>query len=569
MPHEISLITTIAAAFGLALVFGYFAARLKMPPLIGYLVAGILLGPATPGFVADQGLANQLAEIGVMLLMFGVGLHFSIDDLLSVRKIALPGAVLQITVATAMGAAASHFWGWSLAGSIVFGLSLSCASTVVLLRALEARGILDTTNGKIAVGWLVVEDLVCVLVLVLLPAFGHVLGEGGSGAHPQTSSWDFAVSATATIAKVAVFIGLMLLLGRKLLPKLLWLVSKTGSRELFTLSVIAVAIGVAFGSAKIFDVSFALGAFFAGMVMRESEFSHRAADESLPFRDAFAVLFFVSVGMMFEPAILIQYPGRVFAVLLIILAGKSVAAVTLVLLMRYPLGSALIIAASLAQIGEFSFILGGLGTTLGFLPKEAMSLILAGAILSIGVNPFVFACVEPFQRWLKANSKLAAELERRLDPLAQLPNSVDPASIDRQVVVVGYGEVGRTVCRLFGERGVKCIVVDRRREIVEELRLQGVSAVYGDASTPEALIQAHVARASALVVTPKDMFLAGIAAETSRKLNKSLKVVACFDAEEGDAFAKGEVLNVAMIQTLEYARSIVEAATGSGTRGRS
>jgi monovalent cation:H+ antiporter-2, CPA2 family len=560
MPHEVTLITTIAAGFGLALVFGYLAARLKMPPLVGYLFAGILIGPATPGFVADIGLASQLAEIGVMLLMFGVGLHFSVQDLLSVRKLAIPGALLQIFAATAMGALAAHFWNWSLGGSIVFGLCLSVASTVVLLRALEAKDALDSTNGKIAIGWLVVEDLVMVLALVLLPALDGV----GEGAATQTSGsgLDLLFSAGSTIAKVLVFIALMMLLGKKLLPKLLWLVSKTGSRELFTLAVIAVAIGVAFGSAKIFSVSFALGAFFAGMVMRESEFSHRAADESLPFRDAFAVLFFVSVGMMFEPKILLEAPERVLLVLLIILVGKSIAAVTLVLAMRYPLGSALTIAASLAQIGEFSFILGSLGMSLGLMPPEGMSLILAGAILSIALNPLVFASIEPIQKWLHHHSGYARELEKRVDPLAQLPSSVDSGSIDQQVVVIGYGEVGKAVCDRLAEQGVKYIVLDQRRELIEALRARGISAVCGDASTPGALIQAHVARASAMVVTVEDMFLLGIATDISRQLNASLRIVTCFENADDLNVARNSELDIAVIANHEFAKSIALAATG-------
>lgn len=560
MPHEINLIATIAAGFGLALVFGYVAARLKMPPLVGYLFAGILIGPATPGFVADVGLANQLAEIGVMLLMFGVGLHFSVEDLLSVRKIAIPGAVLQIAAATGMGVLVATTWGWDLGASVVFGLCLSVASTVVLLRALEAKNALDTSNGRIAIGWLVVEDLVMVLVLVLLPVLGgSARGGGGAGA----STTGFVVTAGLTLLKVVVFIALMMLLGKKVLPKMLWAVSKTGSRELFTLAVIAVAIGVAFGAAKIFSVSFALGAFFAGMVMRESEFSHRAADESLPFRDAFAVLFFVSVGMMFDPRILVESPERVLLVLLIIVAGKSLAAIVLVLAMRYPLGSAFTIAASLAQIGEFSFILGGLGVTLGILPPEGLSLILAGAILSIALNPLVFAATSPLQEWLKRNSTYAMSLEQRLDPLAKLPNSVDSASLVQVIVVVGYGSIGRAVIELLAAQGIRHLVVDRRRDLVEALRSKGVSAVCGDATSPDVLVQAHVAKASALILTPEDLFLASVATEIARKLNPVIRVVVCCQSEDEEEFALHSHLNIAVIADVETARSIVLAATAN------
>ena len=386
MDHSVTLITTIAAGFGLALILGFIAERVRIPALVGYLLAGIVLGPATPGFVADASIARQLSEIGVMLLMFGVGLHFSLDDLLAVKRIALPGAVVQMSLATALGMVLAWWWDWSVGAGLVFGLSLSCASTVVLLKALETRRILDTMNGRIAVGWLVVEDLVTVLLLVLLPPLSSMLG-GTPGVMENTLPlWRTIVQ---TLLQVAAFIALMLIAGRRILPWLLWKVARTGSRELFTLSVVAAAIGIAYGASALFGVSFALGAFFAGMVMRESEFSHRAARESLPLRDAFAVLFFVAVGMLFEPAVLLEEPLHVLAVVAIIIVGKSIAAMGLVLAFRYPLNTALIVAASLAQIGEFSFILAGLGMSLGLFASEGVSLILAGALISIALNPFV------------------------------------------------------------------------------------------------------------------------------------------------------------------------------------
>jgi len=354
MEHNIELITTIAAGFGLALIFGFIAERLKTPALVGYLLAGIAIGPATPGFVADIGIASQLSEIGIMLLMFGVGLHFSLNDLLAVKRIALPGAIVQMAVATILGMALADSWGWSLGAGLVLGLSLSCASTVVLLKALESRGLLETMNGQIAVGWLIVEDLVTVLILVLLPSFATMLG-GSNGTGSATSSLWFAVGHTLLL--VSAFIALMLVVGHRVLPWLLWQVARTGSRELFTLSVVAFAICIAYGAAALFNVSFALGAFFAGMVMRESEFSHRAAEESLPLRDAFAVLFFVSVGMLFDPTILINEPMHVLAVVAIIIVGKSMAAMLLVLMLRYPLNTALTVAASLGQIGNFLLFL--------------------------------------------------------------------------------------------------------------------------------------------------------------------------------------------------------------------
>jgi len=373
MDHDLPLITTIAAGLGLALVFGFIAARMRLPALVGYLLAGVLIGPFTPGFVADTKIASQLAEIGVMLLMFGVGLHFSLGDLLAVRRIAIPGAIVQMAAATAMGFAASMLWGWSPMASLVFGVSLSVASTVVLLRALESLGALDSFSGRIAVGWLVVEDLAMVLVLVLLPPLAAALSAGGPIG--MEALWrDIGI----TLLQVSVFVALMLLVGRWLFPWLLWQVQKVGSRELFTLCVVAAAVSIAYGATRIFGVSFALGAFFAGMVLRESQFSERAAHETLPLRDAFAVLFFVSVGMLFDPAILLEQPLRVLAVVGIIVLGKSAAAALLVLMLRYPLHTALTVSASLAQIGEFSFILMGLGATLGVLPPEAQSLVVAG-----------------------------------------------------------------------------------------------------------------------------------------------------------------------------------------------
>ncbi|WP_022979253.1 cation:proton antiporter, partial [Ideonella sp. B508-1] len=403
------LIVTLAAALGLALLLGFVALRLRLPALVGYLVAGVALGPHTPGYVADMGLASQLAEIGVMLLMFGVGLHFSVADLMAVRRVAVPGAVVQMAVATAMGAGLAVFWGWSLAGAMVFGLALSVASTVVLLRALEARGTLESHEGRIAVGWLVVEDLAMVLVLVLLPALVGLAGTSGASAEDAAApSLGWAV--LRTLLAVGAFVALMLLVGRKLLPRLLWLISRTGSRELFTLAVIAVALGIAYGASAFFGVSVALGAFFAGLVLRESEFSHRAAEESLPFRDAFAVLFFVSVGMLFDPRVLLERPLQVLAVTAIIMLGKSLAAMGLVLLLRYPLQASLSVAASLAQIGEFSFILVGLGASLHVLPPEAESLVVAGALFSIALNPLLFSLVEPLRRAVLARSRWARTL---------------------------------------------------------------------------------------------------------------------------------------------------------------
>lgn len=554
MPHEVSLITTIAAAFGLAMVMGFVASKLRMPPLVGYLVAGILIGPATPGFDADMELASQLAEIGVMLLMFGVGLHFSVDDLLAVKRIAVPGAIVQIAVATALGMATATYWGWDIGAALVFGLSLSVASTVVLLRALEARGVLDSINGRIAVGWLIVEDLVMVLVLVLLPVLAGLLGSSTEKAAFDDEVW---ITIGITLVKVATFIALMLIVGRRLFPRLLWQVARTGSRELFTLCVIAAAVVVAYGSASLFGVSFALGAFFAGMMMRESEFSHRAADESLPLRDAFSVLFFVSVGMLFDPQVLINDPAKVLVVAAIIIFGKTLAAIVLVLAFRYPLNTALTVGASLAQIGEFSFILAGMGVSLGLLGTEGQTLILAGALISIALNSFAFAAIEPIQVWIRSRSPLARRLELRDDPLAQLPMSTDQALLTGQVVLVGYGRVGRRIAETLNEHGIPYVVAEQNRGIVETLRAHEIPAVSGDASDPAVLIQAHIARAGMLVIATPDTFAARKMVETARILNPGVEVVVrTHSDEEAELLAKENIGKIFMGEH-ELARGMV------------
>ena len=553
MPHSVTLITTIAAALGLALILGFIAARLKLPPLVGYLIAGIIIGPATPGFVADVDLSHQLAEIGVMLLMFGVGLHFSLDELLAVRRIALPGAIVQIAVATLLGTAVAAMWGWSLAGSIVFGLGLSVASTVVLLRALESRGMLETVNGHIAVGWLVVEDLVMVLVLVLLPSLAAWLGDSARVVGDRSLLTTLAL----TLSQVTVFIALMLVVGRRVFPWLLWQVAGTGSRELFTLCVVAAAVGIAYGSAALFGVSFALGAFFAGMVMRESPLSYRAAEESLPLRDAFSVLFFVSVGMLFEPQVLIREPFHVLVVIAIIVVGKSLAAFFLVLLFRYPLNTALTVSASLAQIGEFSFILAGLGISLGLMPAEGQSLILAGAIISIAINPLVFRVVEPAQNWIRRRSQLAQALERPDDPLAALPMTVDLKRLTGQVVLVGYGRVGRRIGEALTAQGIPFVVAEENREIVEKLRANDIPAVSGDASDPAVLIQAHIHRARMLVIATPDTLNVRRMIETARTVNPRVEIIVRTHSEEEAALLEKENAGTVFFGEHELARSMI------------
>ena len=558
MPHDVSLIATIAAGFGLAMVFGLLATRLNMPPLVGYLLAGIVVSPSTPGFVADVGLAGQLAEIGVMLLMFGVGLHFSLKDLMAVKAIAVPGAIVQIAVATLLGTAVALLWDWSLGGAIVFGLCLSVASTVVLLRALEAKGLLKSVNGQIAVGWLVVEDLVMVLVLVLLPALAGLLKAQGGDTDVVPDVREIWTTVGITLAKVTAFIVLMLVVGRRVLPKLLWWVARTGSQELFTLGVVAIAIGVAFGAAKLFDVSFALGAFFAGMMMRESEFSHRAADESLPLRDAFAVLFFVSVGMLFDPAVIWTQPFKLLAVVAIIMVGKTMAAVALVLVFRYPLNTALTVGASLAQIGEFSFILAGLGVALGLMPAQGQSLVLAAALISIAANSALFSAIEPMRRWILARSALARRLELRDDPLAELPTSTDRRLLSGQVVLIGYGRVGRRIAQALRERAIPFVVVEQNREAVNTLRREGLAAVSGDAMTPEVLVQSHVAQAAMLVIAIPDAVDVRKMVEIARTLNPGIDVVLRTHNEEEADLLRKESLGEVFLGEHELARGMTD-----------
>ncbi|RZT39370.1 YbaL family putative K(+) efflux transporter [Cupriavidus agavae] len=560
MDHNLTLITTLAAGFGIALVLGFLAERMKIPALVGYLVSGIIIGPGTPGFVADVHLASQLSEIGVMLLMFGVGLHFSLRDLLAVKRIAIPGAVVQMGIATALGMLIAWAWGWSWGTGLIFGLSLSCASTVVLLKALESRNVLETMNGRIAVGWLVVEDLATVLVLVLMPPLAGLLG-GATNGEAQTAQ-SIGITILQTLLQVVAFIALMLIAGRRVLPWLLWQIAKTGSRELFTLSVVAAAIGIAFGAAQIFSVSFALGAFFAGMVMRESEFSHRAAEESLPLRDAFSVLFFVSVGMLFKPAILLEQPLHVLAVVAVIIIGKSLAAFVLVLAFRYPLNTALTVSASLAQIGEFSFILAGLGVALKLLPPDAMSLILAGALISIALNPLLFAALEPVRNWILARSALARDLEQRGDPYAELPMTTERRFLQGQVVLVGYGRVGKRIARAMQERGIPFVIADENRERVESLRKEGFAAVSGNAADPAVLIQAHIANAAMLVVAVPEPLYVRQMVETARTLNPGIEIVLRTHSEDESELLRKENLGTVFYGEEELARGMAGHVLG-------
>lgn len=539
MPHDVELIILLAVGFSLALVFGYIAARLRLPPLMGYLIAGVIISPNTPGIVADIHLANQLAELGVMFLMFGVGMHFSLNDLMQVRRIALPGAVLQIAVATLLGVGVSMMWGWSFGSALIFGLSLSCASTVVLLKALGDRGLLDSVNGKIAVGWLLVEDLVMVLALVLLPATAVLLG---GQALESTNNENIWLTLGLTLLKVSGFIAFMLIVGKRLVPFIMQIVARLGSRELFTLTVVAAAVSIAFGAYKIFGVSMALGAFFAGMVVKESDFSHRAEEETLPLREIFSILFFVAVGMLFDPRILIEEPLHVLAVVGIIMVGKTIAAMALVLFFRYPLNTALTVGASLAQIGEFSFILATLGVSLQLLSLEGQNLILAGALISITLNSFVFSAIEPVQNWIRERSYLARLLERSNDPLAMLPDEVSQDYLRDQVVIVGHGEVGRRITQNLMAENIKVVIAEENREIVEDLREKGIAAVSGIATEAGVLIQAHIQHARLLVLSPMDILDIHKIVDIAKTLNPEIQVLVCAESKaEAEAIRKDNI----------------------------
>jgi monovalent cation:H+ antiporter-2, CPA2 family len=519
MPHDTPLISTIVVCLVLAFVLGALMNRLRVSPLIGYLLAGVIIGPFTPGYIADQGIANQLAELGIILLMFGVGLHFSLEDLLSVRAIAIPGAIAQIAVATALGMGLAWALGWSTGAGLVFGLALSVASTVVLLRALQERRLIQTERGRIAVGWLIVEDLAMVLTLVLLPVLAGVL-KGGPGGSPMALALPIAI----TLAKIGAFVALMLIIGKRVIPWILHYVAHTGSRELFRLSVLAIALGVAYGAAELFGISFALGAFFAGMILSESPLSQRAAQESLPLRDAFAVLFFVSVGMLFDPAIVMKEPWPLVATVLIIVVGKSVAAFLIVRLFGHPASTGLTIAASLAQIGEFSFILAGLGVSLALLPERGRDLILAGAILSILLNPLLFAALD----WWLARGE-AAKKDEGAAPSPVQPPSREPipaTKLTDHVVLVGHGRVGSFVSARLKERGTPLLVVEDDGDIVKELREAGSEAIAGNAADPEVIDALNLERALCLLVAIPDAFEGGQVVEQARRINPGLRILA-------------------------------------------
>lgn len=550
MPHDTPLIALLAVGLVLAFVLGTLAHRLKLSPIVGYLLAGILVGPFTPGFVADPSLAMELSEIGVILLMFGVGLHFSVEDLLEVKAIAIPGAIVQIATATVLGWGLAWFMGWPTLHGLVFGLALSVASTVVLLRAMEDRRLLETRRGKIAVGWLIVEDLVMVAALVLLPALADAMGAGdgdraGTGSILGSLGWTFL--------KVSAFVAVMMVVGKRAIPWVLEKVAGFGSRELFTLSVLAIALGVAFGSAKLFGVSFALGAFFAGMLLN-GDLSHKAASDSLPLRDAFAVLFFVSVGMLFDPMIMVEQPIPVLATFLIIVVGKSAAAYLIVRAFKHPSDTALTISASLAQIGEFSFILAALGVSLGILPEEGRDLVLAGSLLSIIANPLIFGWLDV---WQARRSQAAADAA----PKPRKPRWVGPPMPEGEhAILIGFGRVGSEIAKLLRERAVPLVVIDDDADLVEKARDDGYPAIRGNAANTRVLDEAAPQNASLVILAIPQPLEAGEVVARLRALRPDMTILA-------RAHSDGEVRHLlehgadgAVLAEKELAHSMAEMA---------
>jgi len=555
--HDAPLIATIVSGIVLAFVFAAIAYKLRLPPLAGYLMAGVVVGPFTPGYVADGHLAHQLAELGVVLLMFGVGLHFSLKDLLSVKNIAIPGALGQMAVATVLGMLLGWGLGWPFAQGFVFGLALSVASTVVLLRAMEERRLMDTERGRIAIGWLIVEDLAMVLALVLLPAIGLALGGGESGA-ATLSFAAIAGTVALTIGKVVLFVAMMLVVGKRLIPWILKVVAHTGSRELFRLAVLAIALGVAFGAAGLFGVSFELGAFFAGMMMGESKLAQRATEETLPLRDAFAVLFFVSIGMLFNYHVVLTEPLVVLAALSIIVIGKSLAAFGIVLAFGRPLRTALTIATSLAQIGEFSFILIGVGVAQNLVSKEAQDVLLAAAILSILLNPLLFKLLDRAKPWLDAREALQlgdAVVPASVKPVSEI---LVTSALRGHVVVAGYGRVGRLVGETLHGRGNAVLVLEEEQERVAMLREQGIETIVGNAARDDVLEAANLTQARALVVTVPDAFESGEVVRVARLANPQLQIIARADSDASMAHLQQQGADLVVLAEPELARGMLE-----------
>lgn len=552
--HDTPLITTLVMGLSAAFIGGMLASKLRLSPIVGYLLAGIVIGPFTPGIIADANIATELSEIGIVLLMFGVGLHFSLKDLMAVRAIALPGAVVQIAAATAMGTAAAYFWGWTLPAGLLLGLSLSVASTVVLLRALEDQRALQTTNGRIAVGWLIVEDIAMVLALVLIPAIAPSFQQH-SGSLPPVGVW--LPDLLLALGKIALFMLFMLVAGKRALPWLLAAVSRTGSRELFTLSVITSAIGVAFGAAALFGVSLALGAFFAGMMIKESDLSSEVAEKALPFQDAFAVLFFVSVGMLFDPSILLEEPLKVLTVVAIIVLGKSLAAFLIVQVFQYPIRTAFMVSVSLAQIGEFSFVLAALGKRFDILPPEAHSLILAGALISISLNPLLFYVSKPIQQYFARQVFFSKRFAMPDDDLSHL-SGTERKGLVNPVILVGFGRVGKHIEESLRDAHMSIVAIDMNRSRVEDMRTRGIKAIAGDATQKQVLLEAAISKAVAVIIAVPNAFEVRRIVEAAREMKPSIDILVRAQTREEYAYFENQHVSLTVMETQEVARRMVE-----------
>jgi CPA2 family monovalent cation:H+ antiporter-2 len=554
--HHTPLIGTVVAGLVLAFLFGTAAIRLRISPLVGYLLAGIIVGPYTPGYVADQPIAAELAEIGVILLMFGVGLHFSLADLLSVKAIAIPGALIQTALSTMLGMGLAKLMGWSAGTGFVFGLALSIASTVVLTRSLQERRLMQTDRGKIAIGWLVVQDLSMVVALVLIPALAEVMNAKGSGI--EFSRTDLAYAILITMAKAVGFIALMFIVGKRVIPEILHYVVHTGSRELFRLAVLVIALGVAFGASEFFGISFALGAFFAGMILSESTLSQRAAEETLPLRDAFAVLFFVSVGMLFNPSILLHNPFSLFGTVFIILVFNPVAAYLLVRLFKQPISTAITIGASLAQIGEFSFVLASLGVSLKILPQQGQDLILAGAIISIFLNPLYFAVIAQLRKKLELVDTLSSPSPSAPEEPEELPVS----ALTSHGVIVGFGRVGSILGARLRAENMPYLVIEDRKQNAEAIRKDGVEVIHGNAADPRIIKAANLASARWLFIAIPDGFEAGQIAEQARKINPGLDIIARAHSDAEVVHLEKHKANFVIMGEREIAYGMLEHAFG-------
>ena len=555
------LIALLVGGLGLAFLLGTLANRLRVPPLVGYLLAGVLIGPHTPGFVADPALARQLAELGVVLLMFGTGLHFSVEDLLSVKATAVPGALGQMLGVAGLGFGLTQIIGWPVGAGVVFGMALSVASTVVVLRGLQERRLLESERGRVAVGWLVVQDLVAILALVLLPAISAVLG-GDEAAKTRAADGSFAflepdtlgAALGLTLAKVVTFFAVMVLVGRRLIPWILHYVAHTGSRELFRLAVLAIALGVAFGAAELFDVSFALGAVLAGMMLAESQLSQSAAQETLPLRDAFAVLFFVSVGMLFDPSIVVREPLLVSATFLIIVAGNAAAASFFAGLLRSPLSAAVALGVSLAQIGEFSFILAELGSSLKLLPDTGRDLILAGAILSIAANPLLLVALDHAAPRLRMRERSHAVEQRGMPPASELPST----TLVGHAVLVGHGRVGSLVADTLASAGQAYLVIEEGKAVVAQLRARGTDVILGNAAQPGMLEAANIASARWLISAIPNPFESANLVEHAHAANPSIEIIARAHSEAEVEYLKKYGASLIIMGEQEIARRISE-----------